>query len=52
VQAGAEAGCRSILVRTGYGAAQAESRRSELPAGSGQVADLAAAIAEILADEP
>jgi D-glycero-D-manno-heptose 1,7-bisphosphate phosphatase len=52
LQAGAEAGCQPILVRTGYGAAHAESRRSELPAGSGQAADLAAAIAEILADQP
>ncbi|MBP7669519.1 MAG: HAD family hydrolase [Candidatus Eisenbacteria bacterium] len=48
LQAGARAGCRTILVHTGYGERQARERRAEMPAGSQEAADLAGAIRQIL----
>ena len=48
LQAGARVGCRTILVRTGYGERQARERRAEMPAGSQEAKDLAEAIRQIL----
>jgi D-glycero-D-manno-heptose 1,7-bisphosphate phosphatase len=51
VQAGVRAGCKGILVMTGYGADQFASRRESLPAGVTPTPDLAAAVGWLLASE-
>jgi D-glycero-D-manno-heptose 1,7-bisphosphate phosphatase len=46
VEAGLQAGCRSLLVRTGYGAAES----AQVPAGVSCYADLLAAVEAIIED--
>ncbi len=48
MQAGAAAGCRCILVGTGYGAEQWASRAAELPPGTAYADDFAGAVALVV----
>jgi D-glycero-D-manno-heptose 1,7-bisphosphate phosphatase len=50
--AGERAGCRTFLVRTGYGARVAAQQQAAFPPGAQVVADLEAAVARLLAAGP